>query len=207
MDARLSTQPVSTISPTPPPSAPTAPLHKARRLIPYIALAGAILFFVIIIIFARPTHRTKNVTIQTPQEKMDVDLSCDFFFAIEELFPLQTGTESCGYAVAAALLNIATEIGARSDKVLFCDSLLEKEFGKKPPLSFSDIQHVLLPHAIETRAFKLPPSVLSTLLTSPSISNNFAAAAAVVPFCACHRHTAQYSSCLRSSEWALFFKT
>ncbi len=99
---------------------------------------------------------------------------------VTAMLPLQTSESSCGYAVAAALINImrtsvflaGLEDLEREKHKNPCmpafenDKTLSRNYGKIPPISLADIKAIIAGHGIDSMVFKFSPEALHELVKS-----------------------------------------
>lgn len=91
------------------------------------------------------------------------------------VLPLQSSESSCGYSVAAALINVASTAdclariragaspGERGGELLQDDVSLYKKMMKPPPISLGDIRALLEGDGVDAQAFLVRSSELATL--------------------------------------------
>ncbi len=94
---------------------------------------------------------------------------------LSAILPLQTSVASCGYAAAAALLNIASTVecidhiqtgeysGAPEIGPPHTDISLFQDYKKTPPISLSDIQVLIQKNELQAKAFFIRPSALADM--------------------------------------------
>jgi hypothetical protein len=97
---------------------------------------------------------------------------------ITSMLPVQTTECGCGYAVAAAMLNLLrtaeclAEIQAGksnmqwSIQVLQNDQDMIRSYGKPPPISLADIEALIAGYEIDTAAFRISPASWADIISA-----------------------------------------